>query len=164
MVRPPGVAFPSTRRQDRSIHRRTVPTLDCPSFPQRCFHFQQMGDHSGPLGGIIKATLRNEKVTRLDIQRRQLRDALQVNDVLLDSVAAELEAIQALKQQWIYRQTQAEVERKTLMTRESRARGDMEAAARTWFEETLQIDFLPPLRKLRTVPVQPAHRRKPAGM
>lgn len=108
----------------------------------------------------VKSVNRTQRILRLDLEKKQLREALQINAAMLEELNVELAAVAHMKREWTHRQSQFEVERKVISSKEAKARQDLEADAKALFDDIYLVDFAPTLRRLRTAVAPPSHRRK----
>jgi exonuclease VII small subunit len=106
-----------------------------------------------------RGLVRLERITRLELERKTLRDATRDTELLVEELDQHLLRLERAKKEWLRGQTANEVGRKKLMALETLARRGLEDQAADVAERLHVMEFLPGLRKLRAAPQLPKHRR-----
>lgn len=90
----------------------------------------------------------NEAVIRLELQRRMLREKMQVNDNMIRDIDEHLVYVVQFKKEWLHHMRLMESERRTVSTEEATGRKRLEEHARVKWDG-IMYGFLQPLRRER---------------
>jgi chromosome segregation ATPase len=107
----------------------------------------------------LRSLHRRERITRLESERRALREAVQDTEGMLAELDAHLARVEQAKRDWLQSQHDAEAARRKLAGREASGRRALEAQAAEEVDHLYETFFIPELRRLRAAPVVPRHRR-----
>ena len=108
----------------------------------------------------LKGLGRRERVMRLEVERRALRESARATEDALEALAAHLARIEAAKREWLRDRAQDEAERRTAIQEETAARRVIDDAATAQLERMYLHDFLPRIQAANQAAQVPRHRRK----
>eukprot|EP00672_Neobodo_designis_P007617 CAMPEP_0174855192 /NCGR_PEP_ID=MMETSP1114-20130205/32687_1 /TAXON_ID=312471 /ORGANISM="Neobodo designis, Strain CCAP 1951/1" /LENGTH=117 /DNA_ID=CAMNT_0016089923 /DNA_START=32 /DNA_END=385 /DNA_ORIENTATION=+ len=108
----------------------------------------------------LKSLGRREKVMRLELERRALRESARATEAALEALSAHLARIDVAKKDWLRERAQDEAERRTLGNEETAARRSIEDTAAAHFDRLYLSDFLPKLQAMASPAQVPRHRRR----
>lgn len=112
-----------------------------------------------------KVLAKRERVMRLDLERRALKEAARESAEAIASIDEHLAVVEQAKRDWLRRQNDLELQRKHVMGQEASARRGIDDTMRAETEQLVFVEWLPKLRRLKAVPGAvrapvPSHRRK----
>jgi hypothetical protein len=92
---------------------------------------------------------KTERIVRLEIQRRAVKDTIRIYDEIQKDVDEQLHFVSQFKREWLALMKVLEVSRQEVVAREVYARNSVEAEYRQQTEALIVSEWLPPLRKMR---------------
>ena len=102
---------------------------------------------------------RHEYITRLELQRKTLRDAARDTEAMIDELDAHLARVAAAKREWLRAQHVMAQQRAGVVSAETAARRVLEAAGLGGAERLYNVELAPHVRALQAAPSVPRHRR-----
>jgi hypothetical protein len=93
---------------------------------------------------------KTERIVRLEIQRRSVKDALRIYDEIQKDVDEQLHFVAQFKREWLALMKVLEVARQELVGREVAGRNSTEYEYRQQTEALIMAEWLPPLRKMHS--------------
>lgn len=79
---------------------------------------------------------KTEKIVRLEVQRRSIRDAIRIHDEMVEDLDAQLAYVGDFKREWLLHMQRLEDARRQCMEKSFKERGDVEAE---WFASTTEL-------------------------
>jgi hypothetical protein len=92
---------------------------------------------------------KTERIVRLEIQRRAVKDTIRIYDEIQKDVDEQLHFVSQFKREWLALMKVLEVSRQEVVAREVYSRNQVEAEWRQQTESLIVTEWLPPLRKMR---------------
>lgn len=96
----------------------------------------------------IGAVINTERVIRLEVQRREIKEHMQVNDVLIKDIDTQLASIAEFKKEWLKRHKLLESDRKVIVLKEDAARKQLVEQSRVHWDG-IMYNFMRPLIRLQ---------------
>ena len=96
-----------------------------------------------------KHIVKTERIVRLELQRRELKEAININEHVLNEIDEQLAFTAQLKKDWLHHMRRLEVDRRQVITEETLARGHIDEEMRNETEQLVFLQWLPQLRKLK---------------
>ena len=93
---------------------------------------------------------KTERIVRLEIQRRAVKDTIRVFDEIQKDVDEQLHFVAQFKREWLVHMKVLEVSRQELAAREVHGRNAVDSEYRQATENLIVTEWLPPLRKMRS--------------
>lgn len=96
-----------------------------------------------------KHLAKTEKLVRIELQRRQVKDVLDINSKLLEELDERLAFVTQLKRDWLHHRRMLEVDRKQIVTHEALERNQIVEEMKAATENLIFLQWLPELRSLK---------------
>ena len=99
----------------------------------------------------LNAIVNTERVIRLELQRRSIKENMHVNDVLIKDIDTQLASIGEFKKEWLKRHKLLEADRKIIVHREDTGRKQIVEGCRVQWDG-IMYNFMRPFIRMQNSP------------